>query len=243
MIGVSSLCMLHSGLEEFLETVDNTFSHVEIICEGAHTNLELLDSYNYTVSLHAPFSDLNTASLNKAILKESIAQVSDCIEQANTYNAEAVCIHPAHYSPLSIHFKERALKTHIQSLKTLAKKAEECNVLLGIENMPYFPILCAKTPEEIKTILEQVDSDYLRFTFDIGHANITGDVSQFLSLKDAVLTVHVHDNTGDQDSHLALGKGTIPLDIITQLKDALLVIEVYTYEDALTSLDILKTIL
>lgn len=242
MIGVSTLCMLDSPLENVLETV-STFSHVEIICEGYHTNLEVLESYNYTVSFHAPFSDLNTASLNTAILKESLRQITDNIEHACKYNAEAVCIHPGHYSPLSIHFKEKAHEVHIQSLKKLAKKAEECNILLGIENMPYFPILCARTPEEVADILDKVDADNLRFTFDVGHANITGNVRQFLNLKEYMVTVHLHDNYGDRDTHLALGEGTVPLDVIKELADTRVIIEVNTYTDAVKSLDVLRTIL
>ncbi|MBU7030556.1 MAG: sugar phosphate isomerase/epimerase, partial [Theionarchaea archaeon] len=176
------------------------------------------------------------------ILKESLRQITENIEKANTYNAEAVCIHPGHYSPLSIHFKEKAHTVHIQSLKKLTRKAEECNVSLGIENMPYFPILCARTPEEVKKILSEVDSDSLGFTFDVGHANITGNVHQFLTLKEYITTVHLHDNHGDQDAHRALGEGTVPLDVIKGLTKKKLIIEVNMYPDALKSLKVLKTL-
>lgn len=243
MLGVSSLCMLHSSLETVLETLGNTFSHLEIICEGKHTNLEILESYNVTVSFHAPFSDLNTASLNKAILKESLKQITENIKKANKYNAEAVCIHAGHLSPLSMHFKEKAHTTHVQSLKELTTKAEEYSVLLGMENMPYFPNLLARTPEEVNRILTEVDSCNLGFTFDVGHANTTGDVYQFLTLRDTIQTVHLHDNFGDQDTHLALGKGTLPLDIVKEVFQTLLIIEVNTYADALQSLELLKTLL
>ena len=109
--------------------------------------------------------------------------------------------------------------------------------------MPYFSILCARTAEEVKRILNEVDSPYLGFTFDVGHANITGNVEQFLSLKEYITTVHLHDNAGDQDTHLALGEGTLPLDIIEKVAGKNLVIEVSTYQDALRSLEVLKTIL
>lgn len=242
-IGVSSLCMLHSTLETVLETVSTVFSHVEVVCEGNHTDYEVLESYDLSVSFHAPFSDLNTASLNKAILKESIKQISENIETASTYNAEAVCIHPGHFSPLGIHFREKVFGIHRESLKVLARKAEECSVLLGIENLPMFSILFARTPEEVRTILEEVDSPHLKVTFDIGHANTTGDVRQFLTLKEHIVTVHVHDNTGNQDDHLALGDGTVNTNIIKELSKTLLVIETYTFKDAVKSLDVLKTLL
>lgn len=242
-IGVSTLCMLHSDLETVLETVTPVFSCIEVICEGNHTNLEVLESYNLTVSFHAPFSDLNTASLNKAILKESLRQISENIEAASTYNAEVVCIHPGHFSPLGMHFKKKVFIIHKTSLNVLTKKAEEYSILLGIENLPMFNILFVRTPEEVKTILEEVNSPYLGFTFDIGHANTTGDVQQFLTLKEYITTVHLHDNFGNQDDHLALGDGTCDLAIIKELAEKRLVIEVNTYADALKSLECLKNLL
>ncbi|MBU7010044.1 MAG: sugar phosphate isomerase/epimerase [Theionarchaea archaeon] len=241
-VGVSSLCMLHATLGTVLERVTDTFSHIEVICEGNHTDLEILESYNITVSFHAPFSDLNIASLNKAILKESLKQISENIELASIYNAEAVCIHPGHFSPLGLHFQEKVFSTRRESLKKLAKKAEECSVILGIENMPMFSILFARTPEEVKTILCEVDSDCVGFTFDLGHANITGNVQQFLLLKEHIITVHLHDNYGDEDTHLALGEGTVNLDIIKELAEKRLVIEVNTFPDAVKSLYCLKTL-
>ncbi len=240
MVGISSLCMLHYSLEIMLETVEDVFSHVEIICEGNHCNLEVLHSCNFEVTFHAPFSDLNLASLNEAVLKESLKQISENIEMAAKYNAEVVCIHPGHYSPLSIHFKEKAHATHIHALKELSKKAEEYSISLGIENMPYFPILCGRTPEEIREILEKVNSPHLGFTFDVGHANITGNVHQFLALKDEIVTVHLHDNSGDRDTHQALGEGTVPSDIYRTLEQKKSTIEVYTYADAVKSLQFLK---
>ncbi len=242
MIGVSTLCMLHNTLETVLETVSKTFSHVEIICEGNHTNYEILESFDLTVSFHAPFSDLNIASLNKAILKESLTQISENIEEASNCNAHVVCIHPGHISPLGMHFKEKVRATQVASLQYLGKKAKECGIMLGVENMPYFPILMARTPQEVTSILDAVDSDHIKFTFDIGHALTTGDVTQFLALKDVMVLVHLHDNDGDQDIHLALGDGIHDVTIIKELTGNLFIIEVNTYKDAVKSLHRLQTL-
>ncbi len=243
MIGVSSLCMLQSPLETVLETVGSTFSHVEVVCEGNHDNLEILKSYNYTVSFHAPFSDLNTASLNKAILKESLKQITECIREANTYNAETVCIHPGHFSPMGSRFTEKVFTIHKESLKELTSRAEDSDVFLGIENMPMFSILCGRTAEEIEEILCVADSDHFGFTFDVGHANTAGGPYPFLTLKEYMRTVHLHDNCGKADTHLPLGEGTLDLNIIKELKEKRLVIEVYTFADAQKSLSQVKTLL
>ncbi|MGC1121091.1 MAG: sugar phosphate isomerase/epimerase family protein [Candidatus Methanofastidiosia archaeon] len=240
MIGVSSLCMLQDSLQYVLDTVIPTFSHVEVICEGNHTDFEVLSSYDCSVSFHAPFSDLNIMSLNNAILAESLSQISENIEMANTYNAEAVCIHPGHFSPLGMHFPEKVRAIQKDSLRALARTAEDQNVKLGVENMPLFPILSCRAPEEMEDLVTAVDSEYLGITFDVGHANTTNTIEQFLDLKEYMVSVHLHDNFGDEDSHLALGEGNINLDFLKEVEDKRLIIEVNTYQDAVKSLQYLR---
>ncbi|MBU7038571.1 MAG: sugar phosphate isomerase/epimerase [Theionarchaea archaeon] len=227
--------MLQSSLQEVLDSVVPTFSHVEVVCEGNHTNLEVLFSYECSISFHAPFSDLNIMSLNRAIRSESLSQISKNIEMAVTYDAETVCIHPGHLSPLGMHFPKKVQAVQKESLEILARTAEDQNVKLGVENMPLFPILSCRTPQEIEHLVRAVDSEYLGITFDVGHANTTRTVEEFLDLKEFVVAVHLHDNFGDRDSHLALGDGNTNLDFMKELKDKRLIIEVYTYEDAVRS--------
>jgi sugar phosphate isomerase/epimerase len=236
MIGISSLCMLQDSLQDFLDTVTPTFSHVEVICEGNHTNYEVLSSYDCTVSFHAPFSDLNIMSLNEAIRAESLSQISENIRTANTYNAEAVCIHPGHFSPLGMHFPEKVRTIQKASLKALARTAEDLDIKVGVENMPLFPILSCRTPQDMEDLVTAVDSEYLGITFDVGHANTTHTAKQFLTLKELIVSVHLHDNFGDEDSHLALGEGNTDLHVLKELMDKRLIIEVNEYQDAVKSL-------
>ncbi|MBU7033483.1 MAG: sugar phosphate isomerase/epimerase [Theionarchaea archaeon] len=236
MTGLSTLCMLDHPLETVLETVLSTFDHVEIICEGNHADVHMIESYSGTFSFHAPFSDLNTASLNRAILKESLQQITACLHLANTHGVRNVCIHPGHLSPLSIHFPERAHRVHLQSLKTLVSVAEETGVILGLENMPMVPILMGRTPGECSHFFDSIESENLKMTFDMGHANTTGNVGQFSVLRDYMTVVHLHDNEGDSDSHLAMGDGTTDFSMLPSLSHNQLVIEVNTYHRALKSL-------
>ncbi|HTY52603.1 MAG TPA: sugar phosphate isomerase/epimerase, partial [Methanomicrobiales archaeon] len=48
------------------------------------------------------------------------------------------------------------------------------------------------------------------FTFDVGHAHTVGKVPEFLKVLSSVNHIHIHDNHGTADQHLALGDGTIP---------------------------------
>ena len=46
-------------------------------------------------------------------------------------------------------------------------------------------------------------------TFDFGHANTMSAVPGFLARVNRASHIHIHDNNGLSDQHLALGDGTI----------------------------------
>jgi sugar phosphate isomerase/epimerase len=57
-------------------------------------------------------------------------------------------------------------------------------------------------------MIEGVDG--IGFTLDIGHAHTVGKVREFLAVLSTANHIHIHDNHGTADQHLALGEGTIP---------------------------------
>ena len=96
-LGFSSLSLFMKPLEEILEiTVNDGFDLIEILCEGPYSprnllnlenadflgfdvnlknmNLEIFDSYDIKVMLHAPTIDLNPASMNPGIRNETEKQ-------------------------------------------------------------------------------------------------------------------------------------------------------------------------
>ena len=81
-------------------------------------------------------------------------------------------------------------------------------------------------------------------TLDIGHANhmkYSADEMYF----DTIKHVHAHDNYGDDDTHLALGEGSIDLKrIINNLEeknyDGIYIIEVNDYDSIKKSYEYMK---
>jgi sugar phosphate isomerase/epimerase len=64
----------------------------------------------------------------------------------------------------------------------------------------------AAYPEQVKLIIE---STGCKLTFDVGHANTLGKISEFLQLDEFIVNVHLHDNNGVNDEHLPVGEGNI----------------------------------
>lgn len=94
-----------------------------------------------------------------------------------------------------------------------------------------------KYPEDYIKIKEEINSDFLKYVFDLGHANTWEiDLKRAIDIlgKDLVL-LHLHDNFGDADSHLPLGRGNIEFNIIKNEKRPM-TLEMKSFEDLKISL-------
>ena len=69
------------------------------------------------------------------------------------------------------------------------------------------------TPQEHLYILRRLGSPHLGALLDIGHARTWGlDLREYIrSLADYIILFHLHDNRGQTDEHLPLGRGNIDL--------------------------------
>ena len=101
-----------------------------------------------------------------------------------------------------------AMASVLRSVEQLLLIAEEVGVDVAIENLP--PGLLGAEPQDLVTIMDAFDSPRLGVCLDTGHANMTGGCDRWLDAVGAHLNmVHLHDNLGDDDTHLPPGMGTI----------------------------------
>ncbi|HZD43619.1 MAG TPA: TIM barrel protein, partial [Methanomicrobiales archaeon] len=119
-----------------LETIG--YEGWEIVAEGKYRfdnqeNLknfkEILASTNLKVTVHAPYSDLNIASMNYPIYRESIRQVNATIAYASSLSAEKVTFHPGYLSPLGKLVPDRVWGAQRSALAEIGKVAVEHGVL------------------------------------------------------------------------------------------------------------------
>jgi sugar phosphate isomerase/epimerase len=171
---------------------------------------EYAASYGFEYSVHAPFTDLNIASLNPHVRKLSLKAVEEAIRKAYKINAETVVIHPGFKGPLEYFYPKKSLKVNLESARILLEQAENLGVHLAIENMPKgeWPLL--STVEEFEAFFSEEPLEGLGLALDIGHAQTVGQVEVFIrKFKGRISHVHLHDNLGDEDSHLKVGNGII----------------------------------
>ena len=94
----------------------------------------------------------------------------------------------------------------LSRLETIAKVAEECGFVLGLENSVY--------PEYLYASMERLkDYKSIGFTFDSGHRNAFAPEHNFLDVfGDRLAVTHIQDNDGRDDLHLFPMDGTIDWD-------------------------------
>ena len=198
-------------------------------------------STGLALSVHAPYSDLNLASLNYPIWKESVRQVLACIDGAAELT-DRVTVHPGYLSPMGKLLPDRVWTLQKSALSEIATYAADRGVRVFLENMGGLKEVLCRFPDEILGMIEGVDG--MGFTLDIGHAHTVGKVREFLGVLSSVGHVHVHDNHGTADQHLALGDGTIPWDQVgrevARGYSGIVVVEGRNLEEAKRSLSVFR---
>ncbi len=244
-IGASTLAGIEFELEKTLDFIENLgIEYAELVHQypAEFIDSEILESYSLKYSIHAPFMDVNIASPQDQSRLNSIAQIKSSIDLANEINAEAVVVHPGLISFLANkYFKKEVYEFANQSIKEIGDYAKNLGVMATIENMPNFESMIYQNIVDLNQLLVENE---MHMTLDIGHANHVGYAPDEM-IFDSIKHIHVHDNLGDDDSHLPLGEGSIDLKyIINTLEsknyDGIYILEVNDYDSIKKSYEYMK---
>lgn len=234
MFGISSFCLHHEPLDVALDRLSAVTDLVEVMDDGPHyfDSTELLESYSFRYAVHAPSRSINIASLHEPIRRGSVEVIGNCFALAGDLSADVV-VHPGYFTWEEE--QEKALRQFRKSLADLNRISDECSVRFYIENMGNWNYFFLKDPDEIDHLGE------FDLALDVGHAFLNHCLDEFLDLP--LCHVHLHDNNGIEDSHAAVGRGSIDFDPVLraiEANHATPIIEVGTYEGVLESLDVLS---
>lgn len=172
---------------------------------------DVIASTKLGVTVHAPYADLNLATLNDPIYRESIRQICICIENAADLT-DCITFHPGYLSPVGKLVPKKIWELQKSALVQIGKVATEHSVLACLENMISVKEFLCRFPGELIGMTEGIEG--IGMTFDFGHANTVGKVNEFLKEVKRANHIHIHDNHGVSDEHLALGDGTVQWEIV-----------------------------
>jgi len=186
--------------------------------EQPPTNTEILDIFRGSGltldSIHGLFGDeYDPSSPDTKVRQFAMDVYRREGELALDIGGPMVVVHPAPLVPpdQSLTETQHAERESplMHSLEDLAKIGEEMGVAFLMENLPG-NAWQGHDPIRLAEMLRQFDTPALRMCYDVGHANMTGNVAESLAAcADVISYLHIHDNNGKTDSHLIPGDGAI----------------------------------
>lgn len=178
------------------------------------------------VRIHAATVDINIASLNRGIRTESVKQMIKCGHYAESINANTITVHPGIIGRNEPRLRKWALELAVESVGEII---DATNVEVSVENMPVRGKFLANTVEELEMIQNETGCS---LTIDTGHGNTCGNLEEMLGLKN-ISYCHLNDNDGVRDQHIALGDGTMDLNLLKKIDTA--IIELNNFDNVLKS--------
>lgn len=190
--------------------------------------------YGLKKILHGPIYDLNPGSLDSRIRQSSQERINQTISLCEKLNTNHIVFHHGFNHIYYKTHREKWLENSSAVWKPLAQYCLKKNINLAIENS------LDPEPSIILELIARINLPNFAACFDIGHFNAFGQKAP-LEIFDTyppgyIKEIHLSDNLGDFDTHLALGKGNIDFKAFFQLIDAkkinpIVTIEPHSLED------------
>lgn len=219
-LGLSNLYIIHDhgSFEDTLKLISSPFAEKAGYFELVDNDVLKLDSGRVKAlkgfvetgirfAVHSTYDGVNIASVDPRRRKSSVAAVRRSLEWAASLEALNVVVHPGEADVLEE--KAACFGHNVTSLLELKDHSVSLGVRMAVENdVPHRRGLVVK-PEDFKRLFEEAQTTF-PVVLDAGHAHLSGTTDGFMrTLADSVAEVHVHDNEGTRDQHLAIGSGSV----------------------------------
>jgi len=144
-IGLSSLYLMGKPFKSLLESIKlHEVRLWEVVDENSlkldehriHSLLELKKQRNLRFTVHAPFTDVNIASLVPEVRQMAMRRLEQSMRHALQLGAEAWVVHPGLRGALTTFYPSEEWRLNVQAIASLAALAKETGVQICLENMP-----------------------------------------------------------------------------------------------------------
>jgi sugar phosphate isomerase/epimerase len=159
-----------------------------------------------SVTVHGPFMDLSPGAVDEVVRRATAERFRQALKAASFLGARAIVLH-ADYDDRR--FDDDVDVWLDQSIKTwpeIAQIAGDAGIVIAAEN------IFETGPRPLKMLVEAVNSEAFGLCLDVGHLNIFSKASDSDWLTEIgvfIKELHLHDNNGGYDEHLAVGLGSI----------------------------------
>jgi len=166
-------------------------------------------------SIHSP--DLGSmVSADPTESRRQIDALKTCLDLADLLGAKAIPSHALLLGPFEEE-PEACEERMAAAMEELAAAAEPSPAQIAFEN-PGFVAPAAATSTAVLQRLDRASRAAFGYVLDTGHTNLDGDLQETgRHLGDHLISLHLNDNDGSRDAHLAPGEGTADWSAIRRL--------------------------
>ncbi|MEE8571415.1 MAG: sugar phosphate isomerase/epimerase family protein [Candidatus Bathyarchaeia archaeon] len=246
---------IHGAGIQFVELWGNTPAHLDPITHPRERASEVADTLKAldmtAVSLHAPFSGLNISSANEDVRMVSVASAMRSVEFCREMACPQLVIHlSASPGVKNKTVLDETRKFTVETLDEITDYASKNGVEILLENMIIHPnhLRIGSKVQELLDLVSRFQGRRVEICIDTGHSllnkqNPSEDIRQ---AGKHLKSLHINDNDGIKDSHLAPGRGLIDWPAVySALKDVeytgVFLFELYGYEVVRETIEQAKT--
>jgi sugar phosphate isomerase/epimerase len=158
------------------------------------------------ITVHAPFIDLSPGSPDPAVRSLTRRRFDQVLRAARFFEPLRIVCHAGYDWKRYGYLMERWVENSLKTWEWFATRTKTLGAALVLENV------YERGPEELAVLLNPLKPYGVGFCLDTGHqaAFSTTPLGQWVeSLAPFLAQLHLHDNFGNWDDHLALGRGSI----------------------------------
>jgi sugar phosphate isomerase/epimerase len=180
---------------------------------AASSHLDILQDI-HPRALHGCFCDLAAGSFDPSIREVTQRRFDQSYYTAKLMEASHLILHHGYVPHTSI--PDNWLHRCADFWKEFLM-GKNSDIVFHLENMLEWD------PELLSDVIDAINSPIVDVNLDIGHVHCNAKTSFDIwirRLNKRIGYIHVHDNFGIEDDHLALGEGNIPLkEVLIQLTE------------------------
>ncbi len=206
---------------------------------------KILHDHALSVTLHGPFIDLSAGSTDPAVLALTRNRFKQLLKLVPVFKPKTVVCHAGYDWKRYGYFKAQWIENSLETWSWLANGLAETGTGLMLENV------YEEDPQDMRVLLDRLKDHNVGFCLDCGHLSAFGNsgLKTWLeSLGPYIRQLHLHDNHGNNDEHLAIGLGNIDFELLfnylksNNISPPIITLEPHQEEDLWPSLEYLAGI-
>ncbi len=207
---------------DYLElAMDPPMAHHSILSSSRAAITRALKVNGLALVCHLP-TFLSTADLTESLRRASLTEMRRSLEVAAELGAKKFVLHPSMAGGMGAFVLDTVKGYAFDFLSKMVDAARRLDVTICLENM-FVRNRLGVEPDDFEEIFKTFPS--LKLTLDAGHANIHDRRGRRLKalvsrFGPRIGHLHVSDNQGKRDDHLAVGRGTVNFkQLVRRLKE------------------------